>query len=111
MVPNGEGPRDHPKLAHLDLPWLGQPGRVSPLVTKTLLFVADGSRAMGVQAWGGTPKFRAYDKATGERIWEMELPAGVSGAPITYLFEGKQYIAFSISDPEFESEIVALALP
>lgn len=110
MVPNGEGPRDHPLLRDLDLPWLGQPGRVSALVTKTLLFVADGSPSMGVQPWGGSPMFRAYDKATGERLWEMELPAGVSGAPITYMHEGMQYIVMPVSQEGHENEFVALAL-
>ena len=110
MVPNGEGPRDHPALAGLDLPRLGQPGRVSPLVTKTLLFVADGTPSMTVQPWGGSPMFRAYDKATGDMIWETELPAGVSGAPMTYLHEGKQYIVMPVSGPDHENELVALAL-
>ena len=111
MIPNGEGPRDHPKLKNLDLPWLGQPGRVSPLVTKTLLIVADGTPSMTVQPWGGSPKIRAYDKATGERLWEMELPAGVSGAPMTYLYSGRQYIVVPVGDREHESELIALALP
>jgi hypothetical protein len=37
--PNGDGPSDHPAIKHLNLPPLGQPGRASPLLTKTLLFV------------------------------------------------------------------------
>ena len=32
---NGNGPRDHPAIKHLNLPPLGQGGRVSPLVTRT----------------------------------------------------------------------------
>ena len=46
MVPNGEGPRDHPLLKPLNLPPLGNPGRASPLVTKTLLFVGEGDPVM-----------------------------------------------------------------
>ncbi|MCZ6507805.1 MAG: PQQ-binding-like beta-propeller repeat protein [Acidobacteria bacterium] len=112
MVPNGEGPRDHPLLEDLDLPWLGQPGRASPLVTKTLLFLADASPDMAVQPdWAGSRMFRAYDKATGERLWEMELPAGVSGAPITYLHDGRQYIVLPLSEEGFDNELLALALP
>ncbi len=112
MTPNGDGPRDHPALAHLDLPRLGQPGRVSALVTKTLVFLADGSDSMVVQPEsGGSPAFRAYDKATGEVVWETELPAGVSGAPMTYLHEGRQYIVMAISGTELEGELLALALP
>ncbi|HIC57953.1 MAG TPA: pyrroloquinoline quinone-dependent dehydrogenase, partial [Acidobacteria bacterium] len=41
--PNGEGPRDHPAIRHLDLPWLGQGGRASVLVTPDLLFLGEGA--------------------------------------------------------------------
>ncbi len=112
MVPNGDGPRDHPALAHLDLPPLGQQGRVSALVTKTLVFLADGSDAMVVQPAGaGSRKFRAYNKTNGEVVRELDLPAGVSGAPMTYLHEGRQYIVMAISGVGFEGELLALALP
>ena len=40
----------------------------------------------------GEPWFRAYDKATGDVVWEMELEAGTTGVPMTYLHEGKQYV-------------------
>ena len=46
MAPNGDGPRDHPLLKPLNLPPLGHPGRASPLVTKTLLFVGEGDPIM-----------------------------------------------------------------
>src|SRR3954466_4628474 len=76
MVPNGEGPRNHPLLKPLNLPWLGNPGRAAPLLTKTLLFVGEGDPIMAslgsrlrpemnpafVPGAGGK-KFRAYDKA------------------------------------------------
>ena len=42
MTPNGDGPRDHPAIRHLNLPPLGVPGRAAPLLTKTLLFVGEG---------------------------------------------------------------------
>ena len=34
QVANGPGPPDHPALRDLDLPWLGQGGRASVLLTK-----------------------------------------------------------------------------
>ena len=99
MVPNGEGPRDHPALKDLDLPRLGQPGRPAPLLTKTLLFIGEGSPYMLVMpAFGGGKMFRAYDKRTGEVLWETELPAGTSGAPMTYLADGTQYIVVAIGE-------------
>jgi quinoprotein glucose dehydrogenase len=125
MVPNGEGPRNHPLLRSLNLPWLGNPGRSSPLVTKTLLFVGEGDPIMAtlgsrlrpemppsLAPGAGGRKFRAYDKATGAMLWETELPAGTTGAPMTYMYEGRQYVLLAIGSTEPRSaEFVALGLP
>ena len=112
IVPNGPGPRDHLALQGLALPWLGAPGRAAPLLTKTLLFLGDGSRSMVVlPPHGGGRMFRAYDKRTGRVLWQIELPAGTSGAPMTYMYEGKQYVAVAVSDLDHEGELVAFSLP
>lgn len=37
-------------------------------------------------------KFRAFDKDTGERLWEAELPYGGYATPSTYAVNGKQYV-------------------
>jgi quinoprotein glucose dehydrogenase len=111
MKANGDGPRHHPLLKDLSLPALGIPGRPAPLLTKTLLFLGEGSESIpGIKEgmWG--KKFRAYDKKTGDLVWETELEAGTSGAPMTYLFEGKQYIVVAIGGKEHPPEWVALAL-
>ena len=44
-------------------------------------------------------------------LWQTELPAGTSYAPMTYLHDGRQYIAVAISDNQQEGEVIALALP
>ena len=109
---NGDGPWDHPAIAHLDLPPLGQPGRAAPLVTKTMVFLGEG-RTAGVPLlpkYGGGRMFRAYDKATGEVIWEMELPGGTSGAPMTYMLDGRQFIVVAAGWHEMPGELIALAL-
>ncbi len=112
MKPNGDGPREHPAIKHLNLPPLGQPGRASPLLTKTLLFIGEGDPInVRTPPGGGGRKFRAYDKASGAVVWEMEFPAGTTGAPMTYMYKGKQYIAFAIGSNEHQAEFVALALP
>ena len=124
QVPKGEGPRNHPAIRHLDLDPLGNPGRAAPLLTKTLLFIGEGSTSMvdmGRVPAGmpmeivtnyGENVFRAYDKANGEVLWEMELPAGTTGAPMTYLHESKQYIVVAIGGTEdFLAEWLALSLP
>ena len=119
---NGEGPRDHPAIRHLDLGPLGYQGRPSPLVTKSLLFVAESGATTPIRSrtprqmapeyapnYGG-PWFRAYDKATGEVVGEIELPARATGAPISYMHEGRQYIVLAIGDRSHAAELVALAL-
>jgi quinoprotein glucose dehydrogenase len=113
QIANGDGPRNHPALKGLNLPPLGQGGRVAPLVTKAMVFMGDGTNDNVIAAppgYGGK-MFRAFDKATGKTIWEMELPGGVSGAPMTYLAGGKQYIVVAIGWREMPAEYIALALP
>ncbi len=112
MRAKGAGPRDHPAIADLDLPWLGQRGRPAPLLTKTLLFLGEGTEAaLSILPIAGGKAFRAWDKATGEVVWEMDLPAGTSGAPMTYLADGRQYIVVAIGDRQTQGRLVALALP
>ena len=115
QVANGEGPTTHPAIAHLNLPPLGQGGRVAPLVTKSVLFVGEGINA-GVSAlpapWGGSggKQFRAYDKATGAVVGEIELPGGTTSAPMTYMVDDRQYVVVSVGWENMPSEWVALAL-
>jgi glucose dehydrogenase len=113
MVPDGDGPRNHPMLKDLNLPMLGVMSRPAPLVTKTLFFLGEGSDAIfgsgpGPYAWG--KKFRAYDKATGKVMWETELPSGTTGGPMTYMYQGKQYIVVAVGSKKDAPELVALAL-
>ncbi|HLF11298.1 MAG TPA: PQQ-binding-like beta-propeller repeat protein [Gammaproteobacteria bacterium] len=123
QVANGDGPRDHPAIKHLNLGPLGNPGRAAPLLTKTLLFVGEGSPVMIVAfriqpgqpletaPSYGEPFFRAYDKDSGEVVAEIELPAGTTGAPMTYMHEGKQFIVVAVGGVEEPPEWVALSLP
>ncbi|MGH9854518.1 MAG: c-type cytochrome, partial [Blastocatellia bacterium] len=103
--------RNHPALKGLKLDFdnMGQPGvRPSPLVTKTLLFLAEAGNLSGDP---GGPMFRAYDKRTGAVVAEIELPSKATGAPMTYLHEGRQYIVIAVATREHPAELVALALP
>ena len=112
-VANGNGPRDHPAIAHLNLPPLGQGGRAAPLVTKTLVFLGEGANvgAAFLPPGSGGKMFRAYDKATGTVVGEIELPGGTTAAPMTYLIDGRQYIVVTVGWEDTPSEYVALALP
>jgi quinoprotein glucose dehydrogenase len=114
FVPNGEGPHSHPALKGLKLPELGQPSRDMPLLTKTVLFNMQGDSLMVRTPAMGVPlanKLRAYDKANGKVLWEMGFPAGATGAPMTYLHGGKQFIVIPIGSRSHPGEWVALSLP
>ena len=122
QVPNGNGPRDHPAIRHLGLGQLGSPGRAAPLATGTLFFIGEGSDIAGgprvpegmppeIVTSYGEPWFRAYDKETGEVVWEMRLPAGTTGAPMTYMHEGRQYIVVAVGGRDVPAEFIALSLP
>ena len=40
-------------------------------------------------------RFRAFDDRTGEILWEINLGSPVSGFPIAYAVDGRQYVAIS----------------
>jgi quinoprotein glucose dehydrogenase len=101
-------------LKDLNLPALGVPNRPAPLLTKTLLFLGEGSNAVSGTPqtdWGWGRTLRAYDKATGAVIWETTLPSGTTGGPMTYMLKGKQYIVVPVGSRNEPAEYVALALP
>ena len=99
---NAEGIRQ--QIIDMGIPDPGPVGVVNLaplLVTKTLLFQA---------ITDGVPILRAMNKATGETIAEIELPAIPQGAPMTYMVDGKQYIAIS-SGGGADAKMVTLSLP
>ena len=108
MQPMGSGDRirNHPLLRDLDLPPLGgDSSRSGPLVTKTILIYA--------LTTGGTtdgPRLVALDKATGQGLASVDLPRGAIGTPMTYLLDGRQYIALTVGGSP-APELIALALP
>ncbi|HMG92342.1 MAG TPA: PQQ-binding-like beta-propeller repeat protein [Chryseolinea sp.] len=112
MVANADTPgwiKDIPELKNIDIPRTGSPDRSGMLVTKTLLFAGEGSGLYASDGGGGN-KFRSHDKATGEIISEIELPANQSGIPMTYSINGKQYIVIAVGAVGFPGELVALSL-
>ena len=66
---------------------------------------------LSIAPGAGGRKFRAFDKTSGQVLWETEFAAGTTGAPMTYMFEGKQYILVAIGAREHAPEFVALSLP
>ena len=106
MQPNGDGDRlrNHPRLRDLDLPPLGGEGHGGPLLTKTLLV-----SALSAGGSDGGPRLVARDKANGEIVGSLDLPAGAIGTPMTYLHEGRQYIAVTVGGEV--PELISLRLP
>ncbi len=103
-IPIGDGPVDHELLEGLDnVPkQLGDAGRPFVLSTKTLLFVA-----LGLQS----KVLYAYDKASGDELFRMELPAAPNGSPMTYSVDGKQFITIPVGGRRETAGLVSYALP
>lgn len=114
MVPNGAVPdavKNHPALRGIDIGNTGRPERAPLMVTKTLLFAADGAGMFNSGPGGGGNKFRALDKKTGATIHELTLPANATGIPMTYLYQDRQYVIVAVGARGYPAELVALALP
>ena len=109
MIANADTPdniKNHRLLEGIDIPRTGIPTRAGVLLTKELLFIAEGTGGVGA-----SPIFRAVDKATGEIIAEIDLPANQGGIPFTYEADGKQYVAMFVTSGSSAAELVAYALP
>ena len=116
QVPHGETPdnvRNHPALKGLDIPRTGQGGATSNVglaITKTLVILGDRlvtappGRARGAM-------LRAYDKRTGREVGAVWMPAGQTGSPMTYMWEGRQYLVVAVGLGTYTGEYIAFRLP
>ncbi len=76
----------NPELEEKGIPQMGTENHGGPIVTAGgLLFIAATKDA----------KLRAYNAKTGQVVWEYQLPAGGFATPITYMVDGRQYIAIA----------------
>jgi quinoprotein glucose dehydrogenase len=113
QIAHGETPdsvRNHPALKGLSIPRTGQSGAVGVLVTKTLVIAGEPV----MTTLPGRPRgamLRAYDKATGQEVGAVSMPAPQSGSPMTYLVNGKQYIVIAVSGGNYSGEYIAFTLP
>lgn len=101
-IPVGDTPNrvlNHPDLAGIDIPNAGSGQLAATIVTATLLmYTGSGS--------DGTPYLYAVDKATGERLGRVELPANPRYGIMTYMHEGKQHIVIQAAN-----RLMGLRLP
>jgi len=75
------------------------------LTTKTLVIAGEGGFATTPNGQRGA-MLRAYDKATGKDVGAVYMPAPATGSPMTYMVNGKQYIAIAIAGNGFGAELV-----
>jgi len=103
-IPLGE----YPELTVQGLKNTGSENYGGPIVTAGgLLFIG---------ATNFDRKFRAFDKSTGELLWETTLPFSGNATPATYEVDGRQYVVIAAGagkDPRQGSGgiYVAFALP
>jgi len=114
MKPIGSTPdniKNNPMLKGVDIPaYIGRPGRLGTMVTKTLLWAGERGPLNNVNGQQ-VSFFRSYDKMTGEIVSEMPIPANTTNIPITYMFNGKQYIVIAVAAAGHPAELLALSLP
>ena len=79
-------------------------------MTKTLVVAGDGGSWTNEDGETGA-MLRAYDKATGEELGQVWMPAQQTGSPMTYSADGKQYIVVAVSGGGYGGELIAYALP
>src|SRR6185436_17971351 len=95
QIAHGDTPdniRNHPALKGLNIPRTGRQGRIGVLTTKTLLIAGEGGMVTMADGRRGA-YLRAYDKATGKDSGQVYMPAPQTGSPMTYMLNGRQYIA------------------
>jgi quinoprotein glucose dehydrogenase len=114
QVPYGETPdniRLHAALKGKEIPNTGMNGYngAGVLVTKTLVIIGDTQVTSVTHPRGAM--MRAYDKATGKEVGAVWMPAPVSGSPMTYMWQGRQYIVIAVSGGNYSGEYLAFALP
>ena len=81
-------------------------------MTPTLLFVAVPSRDV-TSAWdkGANGKLRAFDRDSGDMVWESPAFDKVTGAPMTFAHQGRQYILLPVQGADRVGKLIAAALP
>ena len=103
-IPLGE----YPALAAKGMTNTASENYGGPIVTAGDVLV------IGATVYG--KKFRAFDRLTGELLWETVLPNAAVATPATYMIDGKQYVVVAAGggkDPKASSGsvYVAFALP
>ncbi len=107
-----------PAIAQLGIrEQLGLPLRSWALVTKTVMIVVQMGYYSAPRLQANRrisdlanldPHLWVHDKATGEMLAEIPLPANATGAPITYMSDGKQFVVFPVGGGPLVEELIAV---
>ena len=99
---------EYDELTRRGIPPTGTSNLGGPIVTAGgLVFIAATNDS----------RLRAFDKDTGEKLWEYRLPASAHATPMTYMADGKQYLAIAVgggnkyNPGSFMARIMAFRLP
>jgi len=112
-VAHGETPdyvRNNPALKGVSIPRTGRAGNIGMITTSTLVIAGEAGFVTNPQGQRGA-YLRAYDKVTGKDAGAVFMPAGQTGAPMTYMVNGKQYIVVAVGGAGFPAELLAFKLP
>lgn len=101
-IPLGE----FPELTARGIPQTGTENYGGPVITSGgLIFIAATQ----------DERFRAFNKDTGDLLWETQLPAGGYATPATYAVSGKQYVVIAAGGGKMGTKsgdaYLAFALP
>ena len=100
---------------------LGLPQRSWALLTKTVMIVVQMGYVGPMhfvpelnmpirELFNRDPHLWVYDKTSGEMLAEIDLPANATGAPMTYMAGGKQFIVFPVGGAKLTEELIAVSL-
>jgi quinoprotein glucose dehydrogenase len=112
QIVHGETPdhiKNHRLLKGVTLPRTGQTGIVGTLTTKSLVICGDCGLFTDETGRKGA-RLRAYDKLTGEQKGAVFMDKVQTGATMTYMHKGKQYLVCA-QGSSFGADLVAYALP
>lgn len=97
---------EYPELTRKGIPPTGTDNYGGPVVTAgNLIFIA-ATR---------DEKIRAFDRRTGEKLWEHPLPAAGYATPATYMANGRQYVVIACGGGKLNTRsgdrYIAFSLP
>jgi quinoprotein glucose dehydrogenase len=112
QIVHGETPdhiKNHRLLKGVTIPRTGQTGILGTLTTKTLVICGDCGLFTDEKGRKGA-RLRAYDKTTGEQKGAVFMDKVQTGATMTYMHLGKQYLVCA-QGGSYGADLVAYRLP